>query len=163
MNELLSWMETSALGQLMRDSVWLFPAAEILHFVGLSLLIGSVLVVDLRLLGVIRMVSYQAVYKFLPLSLIGFGINLFTGVLFCFTDPFRYYPNLAFRIKLVLILLAGLNALWFKLAVFAKSVDLSAEDSVGLAAKIIALFSVLIWFSVIVLGRLIPYLEDGFY
>lgn len=163
MNDILSWMETSALGQLMRDSVWLFPAAEILHFVGLSLLIGSVLVVDLRLLGVIRSVSYQAVYKFLPISLIGFGINLFTGVLFCFTDPFRYYPNLAFRIKLFLILLAGLNALWFKLSVFAKSVDLSAEDPVGLAGKTIAVLSVLLWISVIILGRLIPYLEDGFY
>ena len=51
MHDLLLRIETSALGQLMRDSVWLFPMAEILHFMGLSLLIGSLLVVDCRLLG----------------------------------------------------------------------------------------------------------------
>ena len=84
MNDILSWMETSALGQLMRDSVWLFPMAEILHFMGLSLLIGSVMIVDLRLLGVIRDMSFHAVYKFLPISFLGFAINMTTGVLFCF-------------------------------------------------------------------------------
>ena len=51
MDDLLLSIETSALGQVMRDSVWLFPMAEILHFMGLSLLIGSLLVVDFRLLG----------------------------------------------------------------------------------------------------------------
>lgn len=162
MYDVLFWMETSALGQLMRDSVWLFPAAEILHFVGLSLLMGSVIIVDLRLLGFIEQVTLQAVYKFLPLALIGFSINLLTGVLFCFTDPFRYYPNFAFRIKFFLIVLAGLNALWFKLAVYPDSLKMSAHENAGPVAKLVALSSLLIWIAVIVMGRMIPYLEDGF-
>ena len=162
MNDVLFWMETSALGQLMRDSVWLFPAAEILHFIGLSLLMGSVIIVDLRLLGFTEQVTLQSVYRFLPLSLTGFGINLLTGVLFCFTDPYRYYPNFAFRVKLFLILLAGLNVLWFKLAVYRDSIKMSAQDNTAPVAKIIALLSLLIWTAVIVMGRMIPYLEDGF-
>lgn len=160
MTEILFWIETSALGQLMRDSNWLFPLAEILHFVGLSLLIGSLIVVDLRLVGFLRNISFEAVYKLLPLSLVGFGINMLTGILFCFSDPFRYYPNIAFRMKMGLVLLAGLNVLWFKFAVFPKTIHMSAEEKANNVAKIVAILSLLIWFAVIVLGRMIPYLEE---
>ncbi len=160
MNEFLFWMESSALGQLMRDSAWLFPTAEILHFIGLSLLIGSLMVVDLRLLGVIRNMSFEAVYKFLPISLIGFRINMTTGVLFCFSDPFRYYPNIAFRIKMLLVLLAGLNVLWFKFSVHPLTLTSPEKVNVSKAAKIVAVLSLLIWFGVIVMGRMIPYVEE---
>ncbi len=160
MNDILSWMETSALGQLMRDSVWLFPMAEILHFIGLSLLIGSVMIVDLRLLGIIRDMSFHAAYKFLPISLLGFGINMTTGVLFCFTDPFRYYPNIAFRLKMLLVLLAGLNALWFKLSVYPLTMKTPDKVDIGVVTKIVAVLSLLFWFAVIVMGRMIPYLEE---
>jgi len=159
-NEVLAWMETSALGQLVRDSVWLFPAAEILHFIGLSTLMGSLLVVDFRLLGVGRDVPLQAIFRFLPLTLLGFGINVATGVLFCFGDPFRYYPNIAFRIKMLLVLLAGLNALWFKLAVHSRVVAKPDLVDAGTAAKIIAALSLILWIGVIVMGRFIPYLEE---
>jgi uncharacterized protein DUF6644 len=160
MTEILFWIETSALGQLMRESDWLFPMAEILHFVGLSLLIGPLMVVDLRLVGFLRNISFEAVYKLLPLSLVGFGINMLTGVLFCFSDPFRYYPNIAFRMKMGLVLLAGLNVLWFKFAVLPKTIHMSAEEKANVIAKIVAVLSLLIWFAVIVLGRMIPYLEE---
>lgn len=160
MNDILSWMETSALGQLMRDSVWLFPMAEILHFIGLSLLIGSLMIVDLRLLGVIKDMSFYAVYRFLPISLLGFGINMTTGILFCFTDPFRYYPNIAFRLKMFLVLLAGLNALWFKLSVYPLTIKTPDKAEIGTVAKIVAVLSLLFWFGVIVMGRMIPYLEE---
>ena len=160
MSEILFWMETSALGQLMRDSVWMFPLAEILHFIGLSLLIGSLLVVDLRLLGVIKNMSYEAVYRFLPISLVGFGINMTTGVLFLFTDPFRYYPNTAFRMKMLFILLAGLNALWFKFSVYPLTMKNPESNDSGNLAKVVAGLSLLFWFGVIVLGRMIPYVED---
>ena len=81
MNDILYWMEQSALGQLMRDSVWLFPLAEILHFLGLSLLIGSLMVVDLRLLGIIKDMSFRAIYRYLPVTLLGFGINVVSCLL----------------------------------------------------------------------------------
>ena len=159
MNEILTWMETSTLGQLTRDSAWLFPMAEILHFIGLSLLIGSLMIVELRLIGINKQMSFSAVYKFLPISLVGFGINLCTGIFFCFSDPFRYYPNIAFRIKILIILLAGLNALWFKLAVFPRSIEAPEKIDTDIVAKIVAILSLLFWFSVIVMGRMIPYVE----
>ena len=160
MSEILFWIETSALGHFMRDSVWMFPLAEIFHFIGLSLLIGSLLVVDLRLLGVIKNMSYAAVYRFLPISLLGFGINMTTGILFLFTDPFRYYPNIAFRMKMLFILLAGLNALWFKFSVYPLTMKNPEANDCGKLAKVVAGLSLLFWFGVIVLGRMIPYVED---
>ena len=155
MDDLLLNIETSALGQVMRDSVWLFPMAEILHFMGLSLLIGSLLVVDFRLLGFARNFPVAAVYRFLPLALAGFGINLVTGTMFFFSDPFRYYPNIAFRLKMLFILLAGLNALYFALTVHRHT---SREDP-GAAIRTVSALSFLFWVGVIVLGRFIPYVD----
>ena len=157
MYDLLLSIETSALGQVMRDSVWLFPMAEILHFMGLSLLIGSLLVVDCRLLGFARNFPVAAVYRFLPLALAGFGINLVTGIMFFFSDPFRYYPNIAFRIKMLLIILAGLNALYFTMTVRGKSAGAGAEA--GTDIKMVSTLSFLFWIGVIILGRFIPYVE----
>ena len=158
MYDILLRIEASSLGQLMRDTVWLFPMAEILHFMGLSLLIGSLLVVDCRLLGVVRGFPVEAVYKFLRLSLAGFSINLVTGAMFFFSDPFRYYPNIAFRIKLLFILLAGLNALYFALAVRGNSVQTEGGET-GTDIKTVSTLSLLFWLGVIILGRFIPYVE----
>ena len=158
MNDLLFRIETSALGQMMRDSTWLFPAAEILHFMGLSLLIGSLVVVDCRLLGFARNFPVAAVYRFLPLALAGFSINLVTGVMFFFSDPFRYYPNFAFRMKMCFIILAGLNALYFALNAH-RTVNQPGVADAGTAIKTVAGLSFLFWIGAIICGRMIPYVE----
>ena len=158
MDNLLLSIETSALGQLVRNSIWLFPMAEILHFMGLSLLIGSLLVVDFRLLGYARNFPVAAVYRFLPLALAGFSINLVTGTLFFCSDPFQYYFNVAFRLKMLCILLAGLNALYFAIAVHDKAAGSSARDATP-AIKAVSALSFMFWLCVIVLGRFIPYVE----
>jgi len=159
-NDILNWMETSLVGEMMRNSVWLFPSAEIFHFIGLCLLIGSLMVADLCLLGVIKNMTFSALDKFLSLSVFGFAINMTTGILFCFSDPFRYYPNIAFRIKMLLIIAAGLYAIWFKFSIYPKLGKLSRTVETSAVAKIIAILSLLVWFSVIVLGRMIPYVEE---
>ena len=158
MAEFLFWMENSTLGQLMRDVPWLFPTAEILHFTGLCLLMGALLVMDYRLLGFSRDVPVNAIHKFIPIAAIGFCINLITGILFCFSDPFRYYPNIAFRLKMSLILLGGFNALCFML-ISRSQADQQVPNDTTWKIKLIAVLSLLFWISVIILGRLIPYVE----
>jgi hypothetical protein len=86
--EILHWIKETALGAAVRDSRWLFWAGQSLHFVGLSLLLGGMLIVDLRLLGFIRGVPIRAALAFLPLALMGFLINLATGIMFFTMDPF---------------------------------------------------------------------------
>lgn len=155
---ILSWMESTALAQAVLNNAWVFPVLETLHFVGLILLLGSLYVIDLRFVGLAARIPLRAVMALVPIALLGFLINFSTGILFLFADPFRYYPNLAFRLKMLAVLLAGLNALWFKLSLDERA--LSSEPFVNPGARVrwIAGISLVLWTAVIVLGRLIPYL-----
>src|SRR5580698_4608213 len=109
--EILHRIRETWLGETVRESTWLFAAGETLHFIGLSMLVGALLVVDLRLLGFMRAVPIRSALAFLPFAIVGFLINLATGIAFFTNDPFMYWPNPAFRLKMFLILVAGLNAL----------------------------------------------------
>jgi len=111
--EVLHWIKELPLGAAVRESRWLFAMGETLHLIGLCFMVGGLLIVDLRLLGFIRRVPMRAAVAFLPFVIFGFLINLATGIEFFMTDPFMYWPNPAFRLKMLLILLAGLNALMF--------------------------------------------------
>ena len=77
-------------------------------------------------------------------------------MLFIFGDPFRYYPNIGFRLKMLAIILAGLNAIWYKMAVDNR---IERGEPLEMSAKVIAAASLIIWIFVIVAGRMIPYVE----
>lgn len=158
MQGILAWMESTRLARFVLETAWVFPTLETLHFLGLILLIGSIYVVDLRLLGIGSIAPASAVMRFVPVSLVGFSINLGTGIMFLFADPFRYYPNLSFRLKMLAVVLAGLNAVWFKYALHPR-IDAAPGEFPLATARSIALISLLLWTSVIVFGRMIPYLE----
>lgn len=154
---MIAAIENTWIGEFMRAYWWAFPAAEALHFIGLSLLVGSLAVIDLRLLGFARNLSVRAVHQLLLWTWIGFAINLITGLLFIFAQASFYYPNVAFRVKLVLLLLAGANALWFQLTVNRELPNWSdGADATG-QAKVIAGISLGLWVSVIFFGRFIMY------
>jgi hypothetical protein len=106
----LHWIKDMPLGATVRQSRWLFGAGETLHFFGLCLMVGGLLIVDLRLLGYIRRIPMRAALAFLPFVIAGFLINLATGIEFFMTDPLMYWPNPAFKLKMFLVLLGGLNA-----------------------------------------------------
>jgi len=150
-------IENTWLGEFMRAYWWAFPAAEALHFIGLSLLVGSLAVIDLRLLGFARSLSVRAIHQLLLWTWVGFAINLITGVLFIFAQASFYYPNVAFRVKLVLILLAGANALWFQRTVHKELPNWSDDAQAPRQAKVIAGVSLGLWISVIFFGRFIMY------
>jgi hypothetical protein len=154
---MIEWIESTWLSEAMNGNAWAFPLAEAAHFFGLCLLIGSIGVIDLRLLGFARSFSVRAVHQLLPLVWIGFGINLFTGVLFIFSSASFYYPNMAFRVKMVLILLAGVNALWYQLTVHKRIADWPETGKVPGQAKLIAGTSLLLWIAIIFFGRFIMY------
>jgi hypothetical protein len=155
---MLAWIDGSWLTALMREVSWLFPACEIVHFIGLCMLIGALTVIDLRMLGFAPELSPMRLTEWLlPWAWVGFAINLLTGVLFLFTDPYFYFPNVPFRIKLLLILLAGANALWFQLKAHPELGRWQPGSPVSFAAKASAGLSLSLWIGVIVFGRLIMY------
>ena len=97
-------------GSFVTETPWMWPTCETLHFVGLSLLLGVVLLVDLRVLGVMRGVSFASLHRLLPWAAFGFGVNVITGLLFFVGIPGQYIDNKAFYWKIALVMLAGLNA-----------------------------------------------------
>ena len=156
MQSIMSWIEHSGLHDVLIDSAWAFPAFEIVHFIGLVLLFGSVAAVDLRLLGVGASIPVSAVLRFLPVAALGFALNAISGTMFLFSDPYRYFPNVAFRLKILAIVLAGLNAAWF---MFVAGSERQGNGTPRAVEKALAASSLLLWLGVIVLGRAIPYLE----
>jgi hypothetical protein len=142
---------------------WLWPALEIGHFVGLTLLIGGLLVVDLSILGGADQTSLRRFYRLLPLVLVGFALNLATGILFCYGDPFRYAANMGFQLKILVMLAAGINASYHHWRLTPLLLNSCGVSRVGYsaAAKVSAALSLACWFSVLLLGRLIPYVGTG--
>ena len=143
------------------SQTWLWPTLEVTHFFGLTLLIGGLLVVDLRVLGAAASSPLLATYRLLPIVLVGFGLNLITGVLFIFGDPFRYAANIGFQAKMIIISLAGANALFHHVKVTPLLSAASLSADAPMAAKVSAAVSLLAWTTVLLLGRLIPYVGTG--
>jgi hypothetical protein len=158
----LDWMESTWLNNLMLDYAWSWVIAETLHFTGMCLLFGPIIIMDLRLLGFDRLtVPAAAVHTLIPLTLTGFAINLITGIAFCFGNPYRYALNISFQIKMVLVLLAGINAIYFWRKASHVLEAFGANDNPPLQLKMVGLSSLLLWTGVLCFGRLIPYLGTG--
>ena len=144
------------IGRLMHTA-WGWPMAESLHFIGLSLLIGTVGLFDLRLLGLARRIPIAAMHRLIPWGLVGFGINAVSGVSFLLAEPDQYVYNPSFHFKLLFITAAGVNALTFYLTSYRRVAADGAPDDAPLAAKVSAAVSLSLWIGVIVAGRLLTF------
>ena len=139
---------------------WVWPASETVHFIGLSLLFTVVLLVNLRVLGVAKGVSFAAVYQLLPLGMIGFLLNLITGMLFFLGSPGQYTNNSQFHLKVVFVVLAGFNVLYFML--FDEIWKVEAGASAPLRAKFAAVSAIILWVGVLFFGHMLPFLGNSF-
>lgn len=157
-----AWLSSRSLETLMREHrSWIWPLNEILHFIGLCLLFGVVLLINLRMLGAIKNVSFAAVHSLLPLAVLGFGINLVSGLLFLIGIPAQYVADgTVFFWKIGLMVLAGLSALFF--TVYDHSEALGPEEEAPLMAKAMAVSSLVLWAGVAYCGRMLPFLGYGF-
>jgi len=156
---LATWLESTSLHNLMVEIFWIFPLCETLHFIGLTVMFGALTVIDFRVMGLAKFINMEAAMKFIPVALIAFAVNLLTGIAFLAADPFRYFPNFAFQWKMALIVIAGINALWFYFGEHKELCRLADGEDAPFRAKVIAAVSIAIWVVVIVAGRMIPYAE----
>jgi hypothetical protein len=135
---------------------------ESIHFFGLALLVGVTGLLDLRLLGVMRSVPVAAIIDFMPWALVGFGLNLATGVTFFLGAPEQYVNNVAFYAKMLFILLAGVNAIYFQIMLFKKARLVSAGEQAPVQAKVVAVISIGCWLLVMYWGRMLPFVGGAF-
>jgi len=158
----------TAIGMYMVDSPWAWPAAEAVHFLGLSLSFGVLLTVNLRILGAMRTVAFADLHRLLPWGMLGLGVNLITGMLFVIGQPRQYVDNVPFRWKVVLLMIAGANFLY--LTVFKRGWATGGSkgdagndgfDS-SLAHKAMAVSSIVAWLAVLYAGRMLPFIGNAF-
>jgi len=158
----LKALQQSGIALGIRDSLYWFPTLEAVHVVALSLVFGTILIVDLRVLGVastrrlFRRVSGEA----LRWTWLAFAVAVVTGALMFASNAVVYFDNLSFRIKMVLIVLAGLNMLAFH---YTEGDSASWHRSVPVPtlSKVCAIASILLWIGVIGAGRTIGFTIRG--
>ena len=159
---IVTTLKATALSHLMTGSTFMWPLCETLHFVGLALLIGVVGMLDLRLLGRMRHLSFAAVHSLIPWGILGFIINLVTGVLFFIGAPDQYIDNVAWWYKLAFLAIAGLNVLYFETTQAKRALLVGAGDDTPRAFKVIGAVSIVSWFMVLYWGRMLPFIGTAF-
>lgn len=156
---MLAWLEANAVLEAMRAWPWAYPLTEVAHLLGLSLLVGTAALFDLRLLGLRRELPTSLVAQcLLPLTWVGFVLAALTGGLLFLHAPRSLLSSTPFLVKLVLIGVAGINVLIFHVGTFRNVRSWDTYAPTPPAAKITASVSLVVWGSVVTLGRLIAYL-----
>jgi hypothetical protein len=136
---------------------WVWPACEILHFMGLTLMMGTVAMFDLRVLGLARGASFRSMHRLIPLGVTGFAINAFTGAIFLAAIPGQYLSNAAFQLKLISLLLLGANLAYFYWREFPRLLRLRDSDQAPLTARVSGGMSLLLLISLVCFGRFIAF------
>ncbi len=144
-------------GEFLRTARWGWPIFESLHFLGMSLLLGTVGVFDLRLLGFARRIPIAALHRLIPIGVSGFVINLATGICFISATPDQYLFNKAFYWKVTFITIAGVNVMIFYARTFRRLLETPPGITPPLAARLAGGVSLLAWIGVMSAGRLLTF------
>ena len=159
----LKSLEDTGFATGVRNSLYLFPMLEAVHVMALSLVFGTITVVDLRLLGV---ASRQRPFERLSGELLkwtwaAFALTALTGAMMFTTNARVYADNTAFRIKLVLLILAGLNMMAFHLTAGRTMRQWNSRPSAPTLGKVAAGLSLTLWIAIIFAGRVIGFTTTG--
>ena len=143
---------------------WLWPLCETLHYLGLSLLIGTVGLFDLRVLGMAKGIAFAALHRLIPFGIGGYVVNILTGIVFFFGHPDQYFYNDAFRFKALFMALAGLNVIaFYTTSAFRELKALGPDAEPRPSAKMIAAASLSLWVAVLICGRLLTFFRPPFF
>jgi uncharacterized membrane protein len=153
-------VKVSSIAGFVNTTNWAWPTAESLQFIGLVMLMGTVLIVNLRMLGVAKNISFAAVHRLLPWGVLGFVLNVLTGIVFFVTVPDQYTQNIALEYKMALTMIAGANVLYF--TVFDEAWAIEAGGDAPARGKFMAGLTILLWIGIIWLGRMMPFIGGSF-
>jgi hypothetical protein len=153
------WLDSTRFNAMLRQSTWAFPTFDTIHTLGIVLVAGTIMLVDLRLLGLgLRSVPVaQLVARIVPATLGGFALMLVSGGLLFSSEAVKMYHSPAFRIKVVLLALAGLNALIFHRTIYRDVANWDPGAIAPARARLAGLLSLVLWMAIIAAGRAIAY------
>ena len=157
--EILKWLESTPLSVFILESEWAFPTIESVHVIAIALVVGTISVVDFRLLGLAstKRGFTELSHEVLPWTWVAFTVAVSAGLLLFISHATEYFGNTAFRIKLLLILLAGLNMIYFHLFTCRNVSEWDRRSTVPLAGRIAGGISLLCWIAVVGFGRWIGF------
>lgn len=156
---LLKWIADTGLATGIRNSLFVFPLLESTHVLGLALVVGTIAVIDLRLLGVASANRpFQRISSdILKWTWAAFALTALTGVLMFTTNAPVYYHNFYFRTKMALLVLAGVNMFVFEITAKRTLHRWDEAPSAPALGKVVAVASLALWIAIIFTGRLIGF------
>ncbi|KAA6439507.1 hypothetical protein FEM33_12210 [Dyadobacter flavalbus] len=156
--EFLQWLESASWAVHIRQSLWLYPALEIVHITGIAILVGAAFLFDLRLLGFSENLPVSGLANhLLPWSKRGLWLIVPSGLLLFITNAETLGKDPTFWLKMLLLVIAGLNALVFHKLIYPSRFHSEPEKRLPFPAKISASISITVWIAVIACGRLLAY------
>jgi hypothetical protein len=155
----LVWLHDTSFGTVIRESTWAEPIIETIHVLTLTVFLGFVIVLDLRLLDLILLrTRVSAIFSQLNPWLFGsFAIMLLTGLSLFAGDPVLFYGTIFFKLKMLMLLAAALNVVVFNLTLGRSLMQWDARATTPRGAKVTGLLSLVLWVSVVACGRGIAY------
>jgi len=169
LHDLLQWLQdvpgavdgdpSTSWSQILAGSLHLWALIEGTHVLSLMLFAGTILMVDLRMLGLVfKDVPYSTLNnKILPYTIAGFALVMITGLVLFFSNPVHYYHNVWFRAKVIFIILAAANIFWFHYRVQKSQAEWDARPNPPASVKLAAGISLTSWMFVIIFGRLMAF------
>jgi hypothetical protein len=153
------WLENTPGSVYIRESLLFYPLVETTHVLALGLFLGMIAMLDLRLVGVAfrGIAASEIAGRLLPIAFTGFAVIAISGLLLFYSGPVKAANNIFFRVKMVLILLTGLNALLFHFTIYRRVTTWDLEPSPPPRAKLAGAFSLVLWCGVVVCGRMQAY------
>src|ERR1700676_729236 len=149
------WLESQPFAVAISQSSWLFPSIETVHVLALTMVVGSIAMVDLRLLNWAyrdRAVK-QLTGEVLPWTWIAFVVAAIFGALLFASAATKYYGIATFRAKLVLMVIAGVNMMFFHFVPYRRADEWGLVNQTTRLAKVCGALSLLLWAGIVALGR----------
>jgi hypothetical protein len=155
----LQWLHDTQLSTTMRESIWAEPLVETIHVLTLTLFLGFAVLLDLRLLGVClrRRKTSEVLQQLNPFLFVGFAIMIVSGLLLFTGDPPAFWGTTFFKVKMIFLVLAGLNVLIFNATIGRKVAEWDMAPKTPSAAKVAAIVSIVLWVAIVAAGRAIAY------
>jgi uncharacterized membrane protein len=146
-------------GRVISETPFIWVALETLHFIGLSLVVGVMLLINLRALGLMKQVPFGALDRLLPWAVLGFGLNAITGMGFFVAAHGQYTDNIAFNWKLIFLMVAAANTLYF---FFDKGWAAPPGTDSPPITRLVAASALALWVGVMYWGSMLPFIGNAF-
>ena len=153
------WMGNLPWSIALRESYYVWPLMESAHVLTLGLFVGTAFVTDLRLLGwtMKRIPVSEVTGRLLPWTRFGFTGMVATGTLLVFGNPVRYYHNVFFRLKVLLLIVAAINVFVFHRGIHRRVAEWDVDPDLPRQAWMAGAVSLVVWSLIVVAGRMIAY------